>query len=305
MNAAVIAVGMWVGLIPIQDARTKPMPTPADPAEAAVRAAGSEFVRAYDAGDAAALAALFTDGAELRGEHGESVVGRDAIRDHFARVFAEQPGAKITVELESVRTLAPGVAIEEGRSVVTPSEADAEPEHGRYEAIHVLEDGKWRQARVREMPGGEPSAHDRLKPLEWLLGDWVDEGPDGLVHSSCAWSEDGQFLLRRFEVTIGGKPKLSVTQRIGWDATLKQVRSWVFDSEGGHGEQTWARDAEGRWIIKSTGVMADGRRATATNIFARTGEGSATWTSTDRTAGGLALGDGEVVRLVRRPPAPK
>lgn len=275
----------------------------ADPAEAAVRESASTFAKAYNAGDAKALASLFTEDAELRGEDGESIAGRAAIAAHFAEVLEDEKGAKLVIEIDTIRSLAPDVAIEEGHTVLTSATGDVEP--GRYEAIHVKKDGKWLQTRVRELPAPDPTPHERLKPLEWLLGDWVDEGPDSVVHSTCKWAEDENFLLRTLDVTVGGKVAMKITQRIGWDPTIKQIKAWVFDSVGGHVEQVWSRDGADRWVIKSSGVMADGRRATATNTLTKTGKDTATWTSADRTAGDEVTDDFDEIHLVRRPPPPK
>ena len=63
-----------------------------------------------------------------------------------------------------------------------------------------------------------------------MLGDWIDEGPDSVVRINCRWSEDGNFLIRTFNVKHQGKDVMTVTQRIGWDPAARQIRSWEFDS---------------------------------------------------------------------------
>jgi hypothetical protein len=97
---------------------------------------------------------------------------------------------------------------------------------------------------------------------------------------------------------------MSGSQRIGWDPRLKQVRSWVFDSDGGFSEGFWSRDGE-RWVIKTTGVLKDGRAASATNILTRVNKDTIKWTSVDRTFGADVLPDGEEINLVREPPKPR
>jgi hypothetical protein len=37
---------------------------------------------------------------------------------------------------------------------------------------------------------------------------------------------------------------------IGWDPDRQQIRSWIFDSNGGFGESTWANDGE-HWLIQA------------------------------------------------------
>jgi uncharacterized protein (TIGR02246 family) len=262
------------------------------------------FRTAFDAGDAKALAATFTTDAELDDETGTRVRGREAIAAHFATGFQSSPKATIKIETESIRSLGTGLAIEEGTSTLTLASGVTE-EPSRYEAIYARVDGRWLQARVREYQSLEISPHEHLMTLEWLLGEWVDEGPNGLVHSSCKWSEDGNFLLRDLHVLIQGQKAMTITQRIGWNPASTEIKAWVFDSGGGHGEQTWVPRGENGWMIKTDATSPDGKRATSTNLLTRTGKDSASWVSSDRTLGGQVLESNEELTLVRRPAPPK
>ena len=97
---------------------------------------------------------------------------------------------------------------------------------------------------------------------------------------------------------------MKVTQRIGWDPLTKQIKSWVFDSEGGYGDG--ALDPQGQqWMIKSTGVLTDGRIATATHTLDPVGPNTARWHSTERTVGGQVIPEPSEYVMVRRPPPPK
>ena len=89
--------------------------------------------------------------------------------------------------------------------------------HRRYTALLVKRDGNWLLSSVREEPDPMVSPHDRLQVLAWMLGDWIDEGPDSVVRVNCRWSDDGNFLIRTFTVKHQGKDVMTVTQRIGWD----------------------------------------------------------------------------------------
>src|SRR4051794_13135935 len=84
--------------------------------ERAIRDAGAEFVRAYNAGDAGAIASLFTEDAEVFSEDGNVVEGRAAITAHFAESFEANPGETIEIQIDSLRFLGPQVAKEEGRA---------------------------------------------------------------------------------------------------------------------------------------------------------------------------------------------
>ena len=169
-------------------------------------------------------------------------------------------------------------------------------------------DGKWLQDHIRDYPlpesAEESSAHDHLKELEWLVGDWIDESDEAEVRTTCRWSEHQAYLIRSFEVKVRGKASTTGSQRIGWDPRQKQIRSWVFDADGGFSEGFVARDGE-RWVMKSTGVLKDGRPVSATNVLTRVNRDTIRWTSVDRTVGAEVLPDAEEITLVRTPPQPR
>jgi uncharacterized protein (TIGR02246 family) len=272
----------------------------------------AEFTRAFNAGDAKALAPLFTDNARIVTMSDRSIEGREAIESLFATAFQENPGQTIEVKPESLRFLGPEAAIEEGTTTIHTPQSETEPRGStsttRYSAAYVKRNGKWLQDSVRDYPAPdspqEDAAHERLKELEWLVGEWIDESDDAEVHTTCRWAENQSFLLRSFQVTIRGKTTTSGSQRIGWDARLKQFRSWVFDSDGGFSEGLWSRNGD-RWVIKSSGVLKDGRIASATNIITRVGRDTMKWTSVGRTLDAEVLPDAEEITLVRKPPQPR
>jgi len=280
--------------------------------EQALRALVVEFTRAFNTGDAKAVAPLFCDNARLVTLSGRAVNGRAAIEQLFASSFAEYPGQTIEVKTESLRFLGADSAIEEGTATITSPQTAGDPggssETNRYSVAYVKRDGKWLQDSIRDYPlpesAVELTAHEHLKELEWLIGDWIDESDEAEVHTTCRWSEHQSFLLRSFQVRVRGQGALSGSQRIGWDPRLKQVRSWVFDSDGGFSEGFWSRDGE-RWVIKTTGVLKDGRTASATNVITRVNKDTMKWTSTDRTFGADILADAEEITLVREPPQPR
>ena len=192
------------------------------------------------------------------------------------------------------------MAKEEGRCTITPAGAGG-PDVDRYTVLYVKKDGKWLQSSVREHPDHDLSPHERLKELEWLVGDWVDESDAAVVFTTCRWSEDKNFLLRHYTFHIQGRPAMTGTQRIGWDPVTGQFKSWVFDSQGGQSEGLWSRDGD-RWVIKMSGPLRGGKISTETNIITRVNKDMARWKSVDRTAGGQVLPDSPEFVLVRKPP---
>ena len=49
--------------------------------------------------------------------------------------------------------------------------------------VHVKRDGKWQMALARDEEGPVATAHERLRPLAWLVGEWVDDGGSVVVHA--------------------------------------------------------------------------------------------------------------------------
>jgi uncharacterized protein (TIGR02246 family) len=271
---------------------------------AAIRAVANSFLDAYRAKDSAAIGALFTENAEIVDDDGEMTLGRVAIVERFTEIFKANESGKLDVELESIHLLSPGVAVEEGTATVS-GDAGEKPETSRYSVIYVKQDGRWLQARIQDQTPSEETAHERLKDLEWMLGEWVTESDDELVSTTCSWSDNGSFLIRQFDVKIEGQVALSGTQRIGWDPLLKQFRTWVFDDEGGFAEGLVSHDDDDeRWIVKSSGVRADGQSITATSVFRPLDPDRIGWQTLERSVGGVALPGFDEYVLVRKPPQP-
>jgi uncharacterized protein (TIGR02246 family) len=297
---------------PAQEPQPQPAPTKTAPAAAVatpqsqeereIRAFDDLYARDYSSANAKALAARFTDDAEVIEADGLRYQGRTLIEEQLVETFAAAPGAKMAIEVESIRLLSPDVAKEEGRSIVTRAN-DGPATYRRYTALLVKRDGNWLLSSVREEPDPMVTPHDRLGVLAWMVGDWLDEGTDSVVRVNCRWSEDGNFLIRTFTVKHEGKDVTTVHQRIGWDAAAKQIRSWEFDSEGGFGEGKWGGEGD-RWVIKHTATRPEGTTLTATNTMIREGSHVVRWTSTDRFVGHEPIPDELTYAFVRVPAPP-
>jgi uncharacterized protein (TIGR02246 family) len=269
----------------------------------AIRASLDDFAQAFRKADAKAIGALFAEEGEAVDGEGNSIQGRDALQSHYAARFNANPGETIETTVETIKFLAPGVARANGRIQITPSDGGSAVS-GRFSSIHVKRDGHWFVGNVREHPDKELSHHERLKELEWLVGDWVEETENAVVLSSVSWVDNKTFLLRSFDVRVKGRPAFTGTQRIGWDPLTKQLKSWDFDSLGGYGDGLWMR-AGNQWIIKAAGVRPDGRTATSTRILTYVNKDTFRWKSIDRTAGAEIADDVDEVTMVRQPPQSK
>ena len=146
----------------------------------AIQKTADVFTKAFNAGDAKAIAGQFTPDAEMIDADGSVLSGREAIQKEFEAIFAENPGRKMQITLDFLRFIGRDVAVEEGMTRVSQPEGGATTTN-RYTAIHVKRDGKWMVARVQDSAPEVSSNYERLQELEWMVGDWVDEGEDSLV----------------------------------------------------------------------------------------------------------------------------
>ena len=293
-------------LLAAQTALTQQPRTPAAAGTSAdeeqIRKAVVEFVDLYNAHKTAELAALFAADARVVYRDGSEENGRDEIKQSFEEAFKANPKMSTSVVVDSLRFLTPDVAVEEGFTTMFP-DGETLTSRSRYTVLHLKRDGRWQMQSVRVVEEESLSAYGDLAPLEWLVGEWIDEGRDEDVHTTFRWDDNKSFLLEEFQVVRQGEVLLKGSQRIGWDPQAKQIRSWMFDSAGGFGEGTWSRVGD-EWICKARGVRPDGTSASATRRLTRAAEDRVIWTSTDRI-----LGDEELpalaVTMVRKPPRPQ
>jgi uncharacterized protein (TIGR02246 family) len=262
----------------------------------------ASFVKAYNARDAKALGELFTPTAEIEDDDGEVTQGRDAIVARFAKIFGDGQSGTLSVTTDSLRFLGKELAFEEGTASITTG-AGEPPQTNQYSVIYARQGGRWLHARIRDEQPDEVSPHEQLLQLKWMLGEWVNESDDGIVRTHCKWSDDGNFLLREFDVKVEGRIALSGTQRIGWDAQRKQFRMWVFDDQGGFAEGLLSRDGQ-RWITKASGVRSDGQSVSVTTAIMPMGKDRILWETLERTLGGEVVPGTDQFYLVRSAPPP-
>ncbi len=270
--------------------------------EEAIRKAVVAFVEQYNAHKADAVTALFAPDARMILRDGTELNGHDEIKQSMEAAFEGSPKASISVVVESLRFLTPDVAVEEGFTSSFP-DGETLTARSRYTVVHLKKDGKWLMQSVRVVEEQSLSAYGDLAPLEWLIGDWIDEGRTETVETTFRWDENKSFLLEEFQVVKDGSVVLKGTQRIGWDPQAKQIRSWTFDSAGGFGEATWTPVGD-NWVVKAKAVTADGTSALATRTLTRAAAERVIWTATERLAGDEQLPD-LAVTMVRKPPQPE
>lgn len=267
--------------------------------EAAIRKAVESYVAAFNDADAKTLAAMWSPAAVYTNPlSGEQVVGREEIEGQFAAIFAETKGIKLEVTTESVDFISPSVAVESGTAkVIRP---DQSPEETEYTAVYVKQEGRWLLDRVTEEEVPQvKSNYEHLKDLEWMIGTWVDEDEQNRIETTCQWTKNRNFITRSFTLAVRDRIDMAGMQIIGWDPAAKQIRSWVFDSDGGFGTAVWRKKGKS-WYVQSTGTLPDGGKTSSVNIITCVDDNAFTWQSVNRMAGGELLPNIDEVPVVRQ-----
>lgn len=271
----------------------------ADDAET-IRGSAKEFVAAFDQGDAQAVAQLWATDGKLIDGAGEVYRGRPEIEDAYAKFFAAHPGEKIEVSIDSVELLSDDAAIEEGTATLKSSPTDAAGA-GKYTAVHVKQDGKWRMAFVHESGAASLDEKETLQDLDWLVGKWTGEERGATSQIVCRWLPEKSFLERKFTVTTPDHVTTSGLQLIGVNAQTGKLISWNFNSDGSHAVATWER-RPGGWALDSEGLRIDGAETHAVNLITKLDENAYAWQSIGRSVAGMPLPNTDEVVIKREVP---
>jgi uncharacterized protein (TIGR02246 family) len=264
-----------------------------------IRKLGAEYVDAFNKHDANILSEYWSPEAVYTNRlTDEQVIGRAAIAEQFQDLFASAGALKLSVSVDSIDFISPNVALEKGLATFVADKQT--PEEVPYSAVYVKRDGKWLLDRVTDDPQPVvPSHYEQLKPLEWMIGTWVDNDDVGAVQAECNWTKNKNFITRSFTVSIEGQIDLSGMQIIGWDAGEKRIRSWTFDSDGGFAEAQWSNQGN-EWYVLKKGRTTDGRAVSAVNVMTYLDEDTFTFKSVQRAVDGELLPDIDEVMVVRQ-----
>ena len=269
----------------------------AETVEEAIHDTADAFIAAFDRGDAASIAALWTVDGEYIDGTGTHVVGRAAIERQYAQFFAEHPGAKIEIAIDAIRPISDDAAIEDGRAALLPRAAGATP-GSPYSVIHVKVDDRWLMASVREPPAGQSADNDPLASLDWLVGSWRADQNGARMDVTFRWIANRSFLERTYVVEQGGRITVSGVQLIGQDPSSRELQSWNFTSDAGFAVGNWIARPDG-WAIVTRGKLPDGTTTGAVNYLTRLDENTLSWQSRERKAGEVSLPDTDAVQLAR------
>jgi uncharacterized protein (TIGR02246 family) len=240
-----------------------------------------KYQEAYDRGDAKALASFYAEDVDYIDQDGVGVKGRGEMEKLFMENFQARPGAQITITIEEVKQLTPDVQM--NRGVATVTAASGLTESTRYAAVLTKKNDGWQICQLTETAAPAPNASSQLEALKWLIGNWENRDADQTVESRVEWAGDKNFLVRTFKVR--GNGETDGWEIVGWDPDREQIRSWIFDSNGGFGESSWSYD-DGHWLIRASNVLPGGSRSTAENVLTKVDDNQFTWESQNRTLDG-------------------
>lgn len=253
----------------------------------AVRAAAKSFLAAVARGDEAGLQRLWAVDGDFIDANGKKIAAGELNRSIAAAATKDASPTFDGMADVSVRLLTPEVAIVDGL-VDRVSDGNGGVLTRKYTAVWVNKNGAWLLSSLRTTAVDAFAQNSHLKPLEWLLGEWVAKHDDAAIIASARWCDDGHFILREFAIARDNGDTISGTQRIGWDPTTKQIKSWTFDSQGGIGQEQWRREGN-RWIVESADVTADGKKAKTSTAYIPGDGGRFTWEVTSADVDGVQL----------------
>ena len=270
--------------------------TNADEAQdkAAVVEMVESYVNSFNGRDAQAVSEHWSETGELVDPDGNRLTGRAAIRESFETLFKDLSSEQLfNVTVERVSFVTPDVAIVEGIA------RDVDGQDSSIAVTVKSENGQWSVHSVRQVEIPPRSSHyDQLKELEWMIGQWLDQSEGSTAETTYNWSKNKNFIRSNFKVSVPGMDPLEGTQVIGFDASTSNIRSWVFDSDGGTATGVWTRKGD-TWEVRSSQVLADGRIASAINIYKLIDDDQFAWRSIGRQVDGEYLPNTEPVTVYR------
>lgn len=278
-------------------------------AQKPIVAVANRFAAAFSTGDLKTLDSLYVDEARLITLDGDVYQGRDSIVSFLEFGISNNPGISLRNDIRGIRLIGDSVAIENGFTQSTTDE-DKTPQTVAYYMVYVKRNGDWKIFDVIESDPSSLSVGadhaERLAALDFLVGHWVEEGENQTLHHHVSWSPNHKYLLfEYFSAVDSNKPVRISTQRVGWDASSKTIRSWLFEEDGGHGSAIWSALPDGKsWLLKASGVMQDGAEVTASVRISQISSKRLKIENYDRTIAGKTVPDSPQRILSLIPPAP-
>ena len=274
-------------------------PSPAQPPrDAATDELLTKLADGFNHGDMKAVASLMTADADLLATDGTRIRGRDAVEKAFTAMMAAGPKRAVKFDVVEVRRIAKDVVLVDAIVRTTPPRS---PDHIPSVTLTLVqENGQWLIASADETIDVVPAPAAHLRELAWLVGQWESEKTAaGLtIKSACDWTANQSFSIRKFSSARKNGPSMAGTEVLGWDPRNGRIRSWIFDSTGGFGENIWLHDGK-RWIVQHTGTRADGGHIAAIYLVTPVDAATLSVQSRDHTVNGEREPDGPPIIMKR------
>jgi uncharacterized protein (TIGR02246 family) len=256
----------------------------------------SDYEKAFAAGNAKALADMWTNDGTYTDVDGRIIKGREALKNYFKNNFEQYGVQPLKITIESIKFLSNDVAIEEGHSrLLNGPNMDV---LSRYFVVHQKVNDVWLMSNVIETVYPEAS-EGSLQDWEWLVGNWMAKPtPEKSMHIQASWATGHKFIRCLFIRENSGSNAQFAMVVIGRDPSTGQIVSWHFDPSGGFGSGSWIKDGQ-TWIERATSTEADGTKGSAIYVLHKLDENTFTWRSTQRSLGDVNLPDSEEVTIAR------
>jgi uncharacterized protein (TIGR02246 family) len=300
MNLRTPLAGLLIVLYSSAGLRAEDEPSPEI---AGLQRAAADFVNAFNAKDPAAIAGLFTEQGEICNEDGGGLIsGRDQITAHYTEYFVGENIPSLAIEVESVRIVAPDLAVEDGTAHFTPPGENALPRSIAYTAFLMKNGETWQIASTRSIRDVTEDAGRIADLAEVIKGDWTTMNEGLRLDLAFGWNETGSYITgEMLTTTADGEPQPG-TIRISWDAARKTIVSWMFDARGGVSQGVWTPSGAG-WLIRTEGTTGDGEFLSASQELSTEGPDTLIWSAVNRVVDGETQPD-NLLRIVRQVPAP-
>jgi ketosteroid isomerase-like protein len=272
------------------------------PLQREILQATDNLVAAFNEGSVARLQESFLPDGELIDEKGNLHVGQEELNALAKTYFEKFPGAQTQATVESIRQVG-DLVLADGSRIISTKDGESFSSL-RFAAIWKKTDKGYRLASFRDFSEAQPlTPHEALDSIQWILGEWINEGNDAKVELAFRWSDDENFILGDISIRRDDAVVARSTQRIAYDASKGALRSWTFDSDGGFGQSEWEPGEIG-WGLQSSAVSPDGSTGTATMSIIPIDQNRFMIRVTNRVSEGQEESDYEY-NVVKKPPIPK
>jgi uncharacterized protein (TIGR02246 family) len=267
-------------------------------ASAAIRHTLTQYESAFNAGDAEKIGSLWSaDGSFVNPETGKDVEGKEAITELYRHRFKDVERIKIEIIHHKTSLVTNDEAIEEG--LIKATAPDKSLSEYAFKGYFVKEKGQWLLDGIDEIELQiPPSNFEHLQDLAWLIGEWKDADENSEIALKADWDKHKNFLTQNFTVKIYGQDQIEGRMLIAWDEANKNIRAWVFDSDGTFGEGSWRKTDKG-WSVSMSYTFSNGSQGSQTNLYEQINADGYIFSAVDREVDDQILPNIAPVKVVR------